>query len=95
MSTAGPILVAVAVVLVLVGATVLARRIRPRPSVHTRMGKPVPWPDARVQTWPGEGHREPAAAPEPQPRETVPFDSIVAIGPTEHAHTTVPRREGK
>jgi hypothetical protein len=95
MSAVGPLLLAAAVLAALVALTVLARRIRPHPSVHTRMGKPAPWPDARVQVWPGEGRREPPAVPEPQPRETVPFDSIVAIGPTEHAHTTVSRREAK
>jgi hypothetical protein len=91
----GPVLLAVAVLAAIVGLTVLVRRLRPRPAVHTRTGKPAPWPDARVQVWPGEARHEPVPALEPQPREMVPFDSIVAIGPTEHAHTTVPRREAK
>jgi hypothetical protein len=91
----GPVLLAVAVLAAIVGLTVLARRLRPHPAVHTRAGKPAPWPAERAQTWPGEGRREPAPAPGPQPRETVPFDSIMAIGPSEHKHTTVPRREAK
>jgi hypothetical protein len=87
---AGPLLLAAALVVLVVGLTCLSRRHPPAgaPARARQREEPVTLPGTRVEKWPGP-------APEPQPRETVPFDSIVAIGPTEHAHVTVPRREGK
>lgn len=87
MSNAGPLAVSVLLVAVLVGLTFLVRRLRPHPRMHARAGKPAPWPP--------QARREPAAAPEPQPRETEPFARIVTIGSSEHPHVSVPRREGK
>jgi hypothetical protein len=90
MSAIGPLLLAFAIFASLVAATFLSRR-QPVPGAPARLvqrDEPVTLPAERVQTWPG-------AAAEPQPRETTPFDTVVRIGPTEHAHTTVPQREAK